>query len=203
MSAAERLSASVREADDEMRALVSKTKVELAKIPLGIARMDLLYGLSVESSSSNGKSTPIDQTTTTVAIFADQSAREITTRDPGLMPKIRALLENTEDLAATCQRSGGLRIDFCAEPLVDEQQQRLNLQKVRTEIKTGQRGIRAVRKNIVETLDELLADGLPAGEVLSARQDLQQGAENHIEELDEALRELLRLVYATPSHEGS
>jgi ribosome recycling factor len=200
MSAVEKLSACVHEADDEMRALVNRTKVQLAKIPLGVARMDLLYGVSVRSNG-NEKSIPIDQTTTTVAIFADQSAREITTRDPGLMPKIRELLENTEDLG-TYQRFGGLRIDLCAEPRVDEQRQRQNLHKMRTEIRMGQRGIRAVRKNIVETLTGLLADGLPAGEVLSARQDLHQKAENRIEELDDVLRELLGLVYSTPSHEG-
>jgi ribosome recycling factor len=195
MSATERLEACLREADDEMRALVSKTKVELAKIPPLREPVALLHGLLV---ASNGNSNPIDQATT-VALFADPSAREVTERDPDLITKIRELLENT-DIAAY-QRSGGLRIDLRVEP-VDEEQQRQSLYKIRTEIKTGQREIRAVRKNSLDTLTELLADGVPQDEVLSARQSLRQSVENHIEELDEVLRGLLRLAYAGSEDRG-
>jgi ribosome recycling factor len=191
MSATEGVEACLREADDEMRALVSKTKVELAKIPPLREPVALLHGLSV---TSNGNSTPTDQATT-VALFADQSAREVTERDPDLITKIRGLLENT-DIAAY-QRSGGLRIDLRVEP-VDEEQQRQSLKMMRTEIMTGQRGIRVVRKSSLDTLTELLADGVPQTLVLSARQSLRQSVDNHIEELDEVLRGLLRLAYSGP-----
>jgi ribosome recycling factor len=195
MSATERLEACLREADDEMCALVSKTKVELAKVPPLREPVALLHGLSV---ASNGNSTPTDQATT-VALFADQSAREVTERDPDLITKIRELLENTE--IAAYQRSGGLRIDLRVEP-VDEDQQRQSLYKMRTEIKTGQREIRAVKKNNDDTLTELLADGLPQGEVFSARQSLRQSMHNHVEELDEVLRGLLRLAYSGLENHG-
>jgi ribosome recycling factor len=195
MSATERLEACLREADDEMRALVGKTKVELAKVPPLREPVALLHGLSV---ASNGNSTATDQATT-VALFADQSAREVTERDPDLITKIRGLLENT-DMAAY-QRSGGLRIDLRVEP-VDEDQQRQSLYKMRTEIKTGQREIRAVKKNNDDALTELLADGLPQGEVFSARQGLRQSMHNHVEELDEVLRGLLRLAYSGLENHG-
>lgn len=195
MSATDRLEACLREADDEMRSLVSKTKAELAKIPPLREPVALLHGLSV---TSNGTSTPNDQATT-VALFADQSAREITERDPDLITKIRELLEHT-DIAAY-QRSGGLRIDLRVEP-VDEEQQRQSLYKMRTEIKTGQREIRAVRKNNLDAFTELLADGVSQAEVLSARQNLRQSVDNHIEELDEVLRGLLRLSYSGSEDHG-
>jgi ribosome recycling factor len=184
MSATERLEACLREADDEMRALVGKTKVELAKVPPLREPVALLHGLSV---ASNGNSTATDQATT-VALFADQSAREVTERDPDLITKIRELLENT-DMAAY-QRSGGLRIDLRVEP-VDEDQQRQSLYKMRT-----------VKKNNDDTLTELLADGLPQGEVFSARQGLRQSMHNHVEELDEVLRGLLRLAYSGLENHG-
>lgn len=167
----------LEEAREQMDKSVGHCQHELGKIRAGKAMPSMLDGVMVDYY---GTPTPISQ----VATINTPDARTISVKpwEKSMISEIERAIMNS-DLGLNPQNDGEqVRINI--PPLTEER--RLDLVKqVKAEAENGKISIRNVRKDVNDSLKNLLKEGTSEDAVKNAEDDVQKITNQHTTKIDE------------------
>ncbi len=169
----------LEQAEEMMDKAVDHLTVELSRIRAGKASPGMLDGLEIDYY---GAMSPLNQ----IASVTTPDARTIAIKpwEAKIIPEIERAIVNS-DLGLNPQNDGELiRINI---PALTEER-RLNLVKqAKAEGENGRVSVRNVRKDVNDSLKNLLKEGVAEDLVKSAEEEVQKITDKHVEKIDQLL----------------
>lgn len=166
-------------AEEMMDKAVHHLTTELSRIRAGKASPGMLDGVEVDYY---GTMSPLNQ----IASVTTPDARTIAIKpwEAKMIPEIERAIINSE-LGLNPQNDGELiRINI---PALTEER-RLNLVKqAKAEAENGKISVRNVRKDVNDSLKNLLKEGIAEDLVKSAEDEVQKITDKHVEKIDQLL----------------
>ena len=167
----------LEDAKDHMEKSLHHTEIELKKIRAGKATPSMLDGVMVEYY---GSPTPINQ----VASVNTPDARTIMVKpwEKTILPEIEKAIINS-DLGLNPLNDGEtIRLNI---PALTEERRKQLMKQVRSEAEHGKVSIRNVRKDVNDSLKQLMKDGTSEDEVKRGETEVQSLTDNFIKKIDD------------------
>jgi ribosome recycling factor len=165
------------EAKDHMNKSLHHTEEELRKIRAGKAAPNMLDGVMVEYY---GTPTPINQ----VASVNTPDARTIMVKpwEKTILLEIEKSIINS-DLGLNPVNDGeSIRLNI---PALTEERRKQLMKQVRSEAENGKISVRNIRKDVNDSLKQLMKDGTSEDEVKRGETEVQTLTDSYISKIDE------------------
>lgn len=166
-------------AEEMMDKAVKHLVGELSRIRAGKATPNMLDGVEVEYY---GSMSPLNQ----IASVTTPDARTIAIKpwEAKMIPEIERAIINS-DLGLNPQNDGELiRINI---PALTEERRLTLVKQAKAEAENGKVSVRNVRKDVNDSLKNLLKEGLAEDLVKGAEEEVQKITDKHVEKIDQLL----------------
>tara|TARA_Y100001972_G_scaffold129287_1_gene196137 strand:+ start:3027 stop:3587 length:561 start_codon:yes stop_codon:yes gene_type:complete len=166
-------------AKEMMDKAVKHLSGELTRIRAGKATPNMLDGVEVDYY---GSMSPLNQ----IASVTTPDARTLAVKpwEAKMIPEIERAIINS-DLGLNPQNDGELiRINI---PALTEERRLALVKQAKAEAENGKVSIRNIRKDVNDSLKNLLKEGLAEDLVKSAEEEVQKLTDKHVEQIDKLL----------------
>jgi len=166
-------------AQEMMDKAVKHLSGELTRIRAGKATPNMLDGVEVDYY---GSMSPLNQ----IASVTTPDARTLAVKpwEAKMIPEIERAIINS-DLGLNPQNDGELiRINI---PALTEERRLALVKQAKAEAENGKVSIRNIRKDVNDSLKNLLKEGLAEDLVKSAEEEVQKLTDKHVEQIDKLL----------------
>ncbi len=166
-------------AEEMMDKAVKHLSGELTRIRAGKATPNMLDGVEVEYY---GAMSPLNQ----IASVTTPDARTLAVKpwEAKMIPEIERAIINS-DLGLNPQNDGELiRINI---PALTEERRLTLVKQAKAEAENSKVSVRNVRKDVNDSLKNLLKDGMSEDMVKSAEEEVQKLTDKHVEQIDKLL----------------
>lgn len=166
-------------AEEMMDKAVKHLSHELTRIRAGKATPNMLDGVEVEYY---GAMSPLNQ----IASVTTPDARTLAVKpwEAKMIPEIERAIINS-DLGLNPQNDGELiRINI---PALTEERRLALVKQAKAEAENSKISVRNVRKDVNDSLKNLLKDGMSEDAVKGAEEEVQKLTDKHVEQIDKLL----------------